>query len=41
MQGKTDRKTMKEVDDNIREVRAKQTKAKTKDKSKTKERGDR
>lgn len=41
MQVRTDRKTMKEVDDNIREVRAKQTKAKTKDKSKTKERGDR
>ncbi|MBP1926713.1 hypothetical protein J2Z76_002583 [Sedimentibacter acidaminivorans] len=42
-QVKTDRKTMKEVDDNIKEVRAKQTKAKTKDKikDKAKERGDR
>lgn len=38
---KQDRKTLKEVDDNIKEVRAKQTKAKAKDKDKKKERGDR
>ncbi len=38
---KPDRKTMKEIDDNIKEVRAKKTTQKTKDKTKTKERGDR
>jgi len=38
---KPDRKTMKEIDDNIKEVRAKKTNQKTKDKTKTEERGDR
>ncbi|WP_326910672.1 DUF3801 domain-containing protein [Sedimentibacter sp. MB31-C6] len=38
---KKDRKTMKEIDDNIKEVRAKKTNKKTKEKTKTKEGRDR